>query len=152
MSIMLRPHLNREQTYASTFSPSIYYDPARPRKEQHGVSPVNFFMPDLNKFPLFQTSLKQKNVHLSKGDCLFIPAFYFYHMQGFRKMTSAAKEDVMFSSMFPEEYFEKNSTTINQAKNEIYSTKLATAVSLRFKSNSKLLGDFFEAVHKNIIR
>ena len=67
-------------------------------------------------------------------------------------MTSTTKDDVMFSSMFPEEYFEKNSTTISQAKDEIYSTKLSTAVSIRFKSNSKLLGDFYDAVHRNIIK
>lgn len=152
MSVMMRPHLNREQAYAGTFKPSIYYDPSRPRKEQAGVSPVNFFMPDLTKFPLFDTSLKQRNIHLSKGDCLFIPAFYFYHMQGFRKMTASTKENTMFSAMFPEEYFEKNSTTMEQAKGEIYSTKLATAVSVRFKSNSKLLGDFYDAIHRNIIK
>lgn len=46
-------------------------------EDQVNVSPVNFFTPDLDKFPHFKRAIKEI-VYINSGDCLFIPAFYFY--------------------------------------------------------------------------
>jgi hypothetical protein len=40
-------------------------------------SPVNFFEPDYNQFPLFNDVGRKYTVILHEGDCVYIPAFYF---------------------------------------------------------------------------
>jgi hypothetical protein len=49
-------------------------------------------MPDLKKFPHFKSAIKE-TIALSKGDCLFIPAFYFYHMQGYNLASDSPHAD-----------------------------------------------------------
>lgn len=45
-------------------------------------SPINLFNPDFEQFP---TAAQIKNVYketLKPGDCIYIPAFYFYQLKG----------------------------------------------------------------------
>ena len=51
------------------------------------TSPVNFFAPQ-KEYPL-HTSAKREQLKLGKGDCLFIPSFYFYHLQAYNLDSSA---------------------------------------------------------------
>jgi hypothetical protein len=137
LSIMLVPHINRQEVYSgklmegfmkkSAFLEIIekhidpqpdnekmshYYDAKTTETEpgvykhhaQDNVSPVNFWMPNMARYPMFANAHREA-VHLAPGDCLFIPAFYYYHMQGFRQMKTG-KSGILRS--FPEEYFSKN--------------------------------------------
>ena len=48
------------------------------------TSPVNFFAPKLLKFPNFKYA-KKIAVSLEAGDCIFIPAYYYYQFRAENK-------------------------------------------------------------------
>lgn len=79
LSVMLVPHIYRQEVYADNLKDSIYFDPKVLSKDQPNVAAVNFFIPNLEKYPYF-TDVQKFSVVLSKGDCLFIPAYYFHQM------------------------------------------------------------------------
>jgi hypothetical protein len=54
--------------------------------------------------------------------------------------------------MFPAEFYAKNTTTLTQAQGEVYNTKIATAVSLKFAGNSQLLAGFYDAIESKLIK
>jgi hypothetical protein len=87
-------------------------------------SPINFFDPDLDNYPLFQEIQRKYTVLLHEGDCLFIPAFYFYQF--------AAKPS-------------------NLEETESGIKPSALAVSLLYKSNSALLHAFWGAIENKIL-
>lgn len=75
-------------------------------------------------------------------------------MQGFRQMIANRSDEggadrILFN--YPKEFYTFNATTIEEAKGELYDTKIASVVSLRFEANSDLLRIFFESVERNII-
>jgi hypothetical protein len=146
LSVALVPHIHRQEAYTGQLDESVFRDSMISRYEQWNVSPVNFFMPDKTKYPNF-SGAKRHFVHLARGDCLFIPAYYFYHLQGFRHIT-LNHGDIFF----PTEFEEKNSTTMATAKDEMFDSQIATAVSLKFQSNSELLRLFYEAIEMKIIK
>ncbi len=41
-------------------------------------SPVNFFEPDYDSYPLYNEVLRKYTVILHEGDCVYIPSFYFH--------------------------------------------------------------------------
>ena len=49
----------------------------------HGLpsnySPVEFVAPDYERFPLFEHA-RVKTVHIDKGDCLFLPSYYWHQV------------------------------------------------------------------------
>ena len=53
LSLVLVPHVNRQEVYSGELEGSIYSDPSLNRLEQSNVAPVNFFIPKLEKYPLF---------------------------------------------------------------------------------------------------
>jgi len=81
LSVVLVPHVNRQEVYSGQLDDSIFKDPSLKDSEQTNVAPVNFFIPNLEKFPLFRSATRNQ-VNLEAGDCVFIPAYYFYHVQG----------------------------------------------------------------------
>ena len=87
-------------------------------------SPINFFDPDLDNYPLFTEIQRKYTVLLHEGDCLFIPAFYFYQF--------AAKPG-------------------NAERTDDGIKPSAMAVSLLYKSNSALLKAFFGAIENKIL-
>lgn len=153
-AVILRPHINRQELYAGDFKGSVYFEERVKKSKQQNISPVNFFMPDLEKFPLFKDTVKHNVVHLGSGDCLYIPSFYYYHFQGFRQMNPNYKHTGLLSGIqFPKEYYQKNETTMEEAaESEKYTTKIATVVSMRFEGNSKLLENFFDAIESRVIK
>lgn len=74
---------------------------------------------------------------MNKGDCIFIPAFYFYHMQAYNL---AKAQHLQFGEQFDQ------SVPFTDAK------PIATVVSFEFQSNSKLLSGFFEAIELKILK
>ena len=83
MNVVLVPHVNRQEVYAGhdLSSGSAYDDGQGYPTSKHNVSPVNFFMPHIDfgkkKYPLFDNAVRQF-VNLGEGDCIFIPAYYYY--------------------------------------------------------------------------
>jgi len=49
-------------------------------KADMNESPVNLFNPDLQQFPHFRLVDNQYSQVLKAGDCVFVPAFYFYQL------------------------------------------------------------------------
>jgi len=85
-------------------------------------SPVNFFDPDLQNFPLYGEIERKYTVILHEGDCVFIPAFYFHQY--------AAKAP---------------------AGEEREGRKpAATTLILKYKAHSQLLYGFFEAIEAKL--
>ena len=52
--------------------------PLNGEKMQPNESPVNFFDPDLELYPLFNDVERRYSVFLHEGDCVYIPSYYFY--------------------------------------------------------------------------
>lgn len=86
-------------------------------------SPIDFFDPDLDHYPNFAEIERKYTVILHEGDCVYIPAFYFYQ---FVARTSGGM-------------------TYDEIKPS------ALMVSLKYKSNSALLNAFFDAVERGIL-
>ena len=85
LSLVLVPHVNRQEVYSGQVSGSVFNDPGDgldAKTSQQHVSPVNFFIPNKAKWSHFDGAIKYP-VNLEAGDCIFIPAFFFYHMQGY---------------------------------------------------------------------
>ena len=88
------PHVNRQEVYGGKkMETSIYderhygYQSADIQKEQINASPVDFFedssdIPMKKHFPLYQYATKNY-AWLGRGDCMFMPAFYYYQVKGF---------------------------------------------------------------------
>ncbi len=45
---------------------------------QKNESPINLFSPDLKKYPNVSYVNQKYSEYLAAGDCLFVPAYYFY--------------------------------------------------------------------------
>jgi len=118
-------------------------------ESQLNVCPVNFFLPNLVKYPNFERALRYP-VNIESGDCIFVPAYFFYQMQGYQK----TNQEKALMDMFPHLYNNLTETSIEMAQKEkaLYESEdLATAVSLKFMGNSKILAGFYDAVEKKII-
>lgn len=96
VDIVLVPHVNRQEVYAGENIAGTVYDEFSQEKmtnkdkeiKQANTSPVNFFMPKQQSFPFFSEASRQV-MNLEKGDCMFIPAFHFYHLMGSNVHTDA---------------------------------------------------------------
>ena len=86
-------------------------------------SPVNFFNPDLDNYPLFEDVGRKYTVVLHESHCIFIPAFYFY------------------------QYVAK----AGQAPDVKGIKPSALTISLKYKTNSELLKAFMEAIELKLI-
>jgi len=84
---------------------------------------VNFFNPDTKNYPLFKEAERQYLVRLDAGDCQFIPSYYFHQF--------AAKQPVQ--------------------PDRDGRISMATAVIIRYKSNSALLEGFVNAIENGIV-
>ena len=149
MILNLVPHVERQQVYSGKVMGTIYQEPvwSERRFDHPRFSPVNFFKPDLDKYPEYAGTTEQQ-IHMLKGDCLFIPAYYYYQQQGFHQLVSLGDEQQSWDGV----YFTQDATHIDQRMSQEYDTKMATAISLRFQENSDLLRGFFETIEKGIIK
>ena len=88
------------------------------------------------KFPHSKNAVRQI-VTLFPGDCIFIPAYYFYQLHA-TSVDSKVDEAL-------------NDFSLPQRQTEYHHT-LTTLVSLQFQANSKLLQGFMDAVEKGVLK
>ena len=86
-------------------------------------SPVSFFDPDFEEHPNLQYIDADYYLELKEGDCVFVPAFYFIQYKGLPNVSPSLE------NQWP----------------------TAIAITLKYKSNSAMLGAFFEAVEDRIV-
>ena len=88
-------------------------------------SPVNLFNIDYSDFPKAKHLDKKHiyNVYLKKGDCIFVPAFYFYQFAG-------EGEDQDIKGKYK---------------------PAAIMVNIHYKGNSDLLQAFYNAVETKVL-
>ena len=84
MSIILVPHVFRQEVAAG--KNSAHYQEHDSANMFTGLtnaikginsSPINFFDPDLKKYP-FWKNVDKLRVEMNEGDCIFIPAYHYY--------------------------------------------------------------------------
>ena len=141
-SLMLVPHIYRQELYTDDLKNSIYYDKKLKPSEQPNVAAVNFFIPQTSKYPYFD-NVQKFNVNLRTGDCIFIPAYFFYQMQGNNQNKIAG-------------VFKNLTTAISKGPDAVQhykedASKVSTAVSLRYMGNSQLLAGFYDAIENKVI-
>lgn len=86
-------------------------------------SPINLFNPNFEKFP---TVAQIKTVYketLTPGDCIYIPAFYFYQMKGYAQY-QPFKGDIK---------------------------PAAITVAMKYKAHSRLLEAFYDAIESGVL-
>ena len=86
-------------------------------------SPVNLFHPDFEKLPSLQSIRDVYKEQLLPGDCIYVPAFYFYQMKG-------------------EAQYQPYKGDIKPA---------AITVSMKYKAHSRLLEAFYDAIEADIL-
>lgn len=88
MEIMLVPHVFRQEVYAGEEEKgsgafSEYQSEMASFKQHTGTletydsSPVNFFSPNLKRYPHFK-NVDKLQIRMEAGDCIFVPAYYYY--------------------------------------------------------------------------
>ena len=86
MDIALIPHVNRQEVYAGqNIKGGMYangwYQHPEPEMDI-ATSPINFFAPKVKNYMNFRDA-KKDSFTLDAGDCIFIPAYYFYQFMAF---------------------------------------------------------------------
>lgn len=76
-----------------------------------------------------------------------MPAYYFYHLQGYKRNLPAGKD------WFVKEYanFSSSSEEAKKENEKLDFSTFATIVSLKFAGNSELLEGFYDALENKII-
>lgn len=54
ISLVLVPHIYRQELYTDELKTSMYYDKKMATKDQPNVASVNFFVPQLSIYPYFE--------------------------------------------------------------------------------------------------
>jgi hypothetical protein len=123
--IRLVPHINRQEMYVG--EKYSFYHPSKQQVKELALkpneSPVNLFKPDFDTYPNVQYVNKVYKEFLNAGDCLFIPAFYFYQVAGEAEA---------------------------QASNGKYKPS-AIVASLFYDSHSHLLKAFYAAIEEHVL-
>lgn len=89
-------------------------------------SPINLFKIDEEQFPS-AAFIKKFSKTLERGDCIYIPAFYFYQVKG--------EGSNVYVDNPPTDY-----------------TASVITVSLKYKVHSQLLASFYEAIEAKILQ
>lgn len=78
IQIKLVPHIYKQEVYAG--KPKYLEDSVNGPFEtlKSNESPVNFFDPNVDLYPLFTDISRRYTVMLHEGDCIYIPSFYFH--------------------------------------------------------------------------
>ncbi len=126
------PHIYNQEVYTGgerkiiedPTAPSTQGEASRPKITcDPNESPVNFFEPDYNSYPLFNEVERKYTVILHEGDCLYIPAFYFHQFSG-RPPALPPREN---------------------------RKPMATVMVLEYQPNSALLNGFYDAIENKIL-
>lgn len=76
--IKLVPHVNRQEMHTGSGKIQEGHKNIHYREANRNESPINLFNPDTEKYPKFKFVNEVYSDHLSAGDCIFVPAFYYY--------------------------------------------------------------------------
>ena len=78
------------------------YDERSRNAESVNTSPVNFFSPLLKKFPHFKNIgiVDKKAPVLKAGDCVFVPAYYFYQWKAHNLSPAQLHQKMTQNPMF----------------------------------------------------
>ncbi len=87
-------------------------------------SPINLFKPDFEKFHSANYINHFYKDQLKMGDCIYIPAFYFFQVAGWAE-TQPYKGDFRPAAML---------------------------VSFKYKSHSRLLEAFYDSIEQGILK
>ena len=87
-------------------------------------SPINLFNPDFEKFPSAKHIDPFYNEELIPGDCIYIPAFYFYQVAGW------AEAQTLRGDLRP----------------------ASVSVSFKYKAHSRMLEAFYDAIESGILK
>ena len=87
-------------------------------------SPINLFAPDFVKFPSAAHIDPFYHEELFPGDCIYIPAFYFYQVAGW------AEAQTLRGDLRP----------------------AAISVSFKYKAHSRMLEAFYDAIESGILK
>jgi hypothetical protein len=79
LSVIMIPHVNRQEVYAGDMKDSMYNNEKEEGIKQIRDSPVNFFIPNMKKYPHFGSTFR-KQVNLEQADCVFIPAYFYFQI------------------------------------------------------------------------
>lgn len=107
--IRLVPHVNRQEMYVGE-KYSYFHANKMITKELElnpNESPVNLFKPDFDTFPNVQYVNKIYKEFLSPGDCMYVPAYYFYQVAGEAEAQPAKgkyKPSAIIASLFYESH------------------------------------------------
>lgn len=108
MDIKMVPHFNRQEVYAGrdilTSPYNEQYEGIESEfKDRVNTSPINFFSPKKVKYPNFERAIYQTE-KLEAGDCIFIPAYYFYHFQAYNLPVRLRRKDITWNFEKPEQW------------------------------------------------
>lgn len=80
--LRLVPHVNRQEMYTGEphFAPNKQTGKLEQGSDSPNESPVNMFNPDFNRYPNLKFIQQKYSEYLAAGDCIYIPAFYFYQI------------------------------------------------------------------------
>ena len=102
--IYLVPHVFKQEVEAGeNVASSKYGETPTSIFEQAATSPINFIMPMSGDHREFLEQNK-KVVNLSQGDCIFIPAFYFYQVQAHKITMKHMKFKNLYTNKDPSLY------------------------------------------------
>lgn len=91
---------------------------------QINESPVNLFAVDFGKYPKVHYLEQMYQDDLSAGDCIFIPAYYFYQTAG--------------------------ESTVQTVVDEIKPS--AIMIELKYRSGNEMLNAYFDAIEKGVLK
>jgi len=78
--IRLVPHINRQEMYVG--EKYSFFHPNKGEVKEMSLnpteSPVNLFKPDFDTYPNVKFVNKVYKEFLNQGDCIYVPAFYFF--------------------------------------------------------------------------
>lgn len=149
MDIALIPHVNRQEVYAGKGVVGGPYDDSYMGHDNDesnvATSPINFFAPKVKNYMNFRDAQKD-SFTLDAGDCIFIPAYYFYQTMAFN-IGQHEMANELHNKYYGRAGYQSGGAGIGAAP-----STMAQVVSLQFQANSKLLHGFYEAIEKGILK
>ena len=126
LKVALVPHVYRQEMMPGT--PTAYKHEIKGHEMvvelDVNESPINLFNPDFEKYPSAKHINHFYQDTLKAGDCIYIPAFYFYQTSG------VAETQPMKGEYKP----------------------AAITVSFKYKAHSRMLEAFYDAIETGILK
>lgn len=138
LSVALVPHVFRQELNTGQMKGSIYED--REPWNNKKLTPINLFMSpspadkeEMRKYPHWKPEYLTIK-HLGAGDCMFVPAYYFHQVSGFRQMSANRSDNGATSPLFqmPSFFYTDDAKSIEETGGNFYDSDKATAVQLWF--------------------